>query len=128
MAIAGEIARAERTIHAALYSLTHPELVTALIGAKRRGVEVVLRLDKRESKKNGQKEAIQRLRDAGVSVEESKHSRLLHHKFAVIDGRRILTGSFNWTKRAEDRNRENLLILDCATLAHVYEEEWAEIE
>jgi phosphatidylserine/phosphatidylglycerophosphate/cardiolipin synthase-like enzyme len=61
-------------------------------------------------------------------VAVSTVSRSLHNKFAVIDGRRILTGSFNWTNSAEDRNRENLLVLDCEELARRYEQEWVEIE
>ena len=33
----------------------------------------------------------------------------MHHKFAVIDGHMLLTGSFNWTKQASEHNRENVL-------------------
>ena len=127
--IVEEIAKAGSTIHVALYSLTHPDLVAALIEAKGRGVEVALRLDWGQTQRDKQqRQAIQRLRSAGVSVEVSARSRRLHNKFAVIDGRRILTGSFNWTKSAEDRNQENVLILDCADLARLYEQEWDGIE
>jgi phosphatidylserine/phosphatidylglycerophosphate/cardiolipin synthase-like enzyme len=127
-AISGELARATTRIRAALYGLNHPDLVTALIQAHERGVSVAIKLDKVQSAGKTQKEAIRRLRAAGVSVEVSELSRLLHDKFAVIDGRRVITGSFNWTNPAENRNRENLVILDCKDLPRVYEEEWAQIE
>lgn len=61
-------------------------------------------------------------------MEVSQLSRLLHDKFVVIDGRRVITGSFNWTTQAENRHRENVLILDCQDIARLYEEEWREIE
>lgn len=127
-AVVGEIARAATRIRVALYGLNHPDLVAALIEARERGVQVALKLDKVQSAGEGQKAAIARLRAAGVSADVSELSRLLHDKFAVIDGRRVITGSFNWTTQAEDRHRENILISDCEELARVYEEEWAEIE
>jgi len=61
-------------------------------------------------------------------VVEISHSRsLLHDKFAVIDGRWVISGSFNWTASAERRNRENLLIFDCPSLASHFEAEWESI-
>ncbi len=51
-------------------------------------------------------------------------SRLLHDKFAAVDARWVITGSFNWTVPAETRNRDNVLVLDWPALAHLYEQEW----
>ncbi|AMR26383.1 hypothetical protein A0257_04205 [Hymenobacter psoromatis] len=36
--------------------------------------------------------------------------RLMHHKFCVLDGRDVLTGSYNWTHRAAYHNEENLVL------------------
>ena len=41
----------------------------------------------------------------------------LHHKFAVIDGRRVITGSFNWSPSAAHQNDETLLVLESPALA-----------
>jgi phosphatidylserine/phosphatidylglycerophosphate/cardiolipin synthase-like enzyme len=49
-----------------------------------------------------------------------------HNKFAVIDRKRVITGSYNWTLKSEG-NWENLLILDCPELAKAYENEWERI-
>ena len=38
----------------------------------------------------------------------------------VIDGREVLTSSFNFTKAAEDNNAENLLVIDDAEFAEQY--------
>ena len=116
--------RAEQTVHVAIYGLTHSGIVDALIAAQGRGVEIVVKTDRLQSAGQAQSAAIARLEEAGVTVEVSNQSRQLHDKFAVIDGRWVVTGSFNWTTNAENRNRENLVILDCPDLAQNFEAEW----
>jgi cardiolipin hydrolase len=44
----------------------------------------------------------------------------MHHKFVVLDGRFVLTGSFNWTRAGVLENRENVLVLDSAPVAAKY--------
>ena len=41
----------------------------------------------------------------------------LHHKFAVIDGKTVITGSFNWSPAAAHTNDETLLVIHSPTLA-----------
>jgi phosphatidylserine/phosphatidylglycerophosphate/cardiolipin synthase-like enzyme len=36
----------------------------------------------------------------------------MHHKFAIIDNRLLLTGSYNWTLAANNKNNENLMVID----------------
>ena len=57
-------------------------------------------------------------------MEISTQSRLLHHKVGAVDGRWVVTGSFNWTISAESRNRENLVILDYPDLARSFNADW----
>lgn len=120
----GVLNKAEKTIRVAIYGLTHSGLVNALVAAKQRGVDVAVKADKVQSAGKSQKAAIAKLEQAGIPVEVSTESRLLHHKFAVVDGRWVITGSFNWTISAENRNRENLVILDCPDLARSFTAEW----
>ena len=54
---------------------------------------------------------------------DSKHA-IAHNKIMVIDGYEILTGSFNFTKAAEEKNAENLLVIQDAPLAAKYAENW----
>jgi phosphatidylserine/phosphatidylglycerophosphate/cardiolipin synthase-like enzyme len=76
---------AQKTIHVAMYGLTHPGIVDALLAAKNRGVDVALKTNKIESAGKTQAVVITKLQAAGLPVEVSEQSRLLHHKFAVID-------------------------------------------
>lgn len=100
----------------------------ALSTVKRRGIEVALKTDKRESEKARQAALIEQLKAAGVSVEVSTQQRNLRHKFAVIDGQWVITGSFNWTANAEQRNRENLVVLNCMEMAEAFEREWRSMQ
>jgi phosphatidylserine/phosphatidylglycerophosphate/cardiolipin synthase-like enzyme len=49
---------------------------------------------------------------------------LAHNKVMVIDGGEVITGSFNFTKGAEESNAENLLIIQDAALAALYAKNW----
>jgi Phosphatidylserine/phosphatidylglycerophosphate/cardiolipin synthases and related enzymes len=84
-----------------MYGLTHPAIVDALVAAKNPGVHVALKLDKLESAGKTQAVMITKLQAASVPVEVSEQARLLHHKFAVIDGRYVVTGSYNRTESTE---------------------------
>jgi len=68
------------------------------------------------------------LKRAGVSTEVSQLSRLLHDKLAAIGGKGVITGSYNWTLPAENRKRENLILLECPAEAELYGREWEMIE
>ena len=44
-----------------------------------------------------------------VSV-RSRTDAHMHHKFAVVDGKVLLSGSFNYTRAAVLENRENVVV------------------
>ena len=41
-------------------------------------------------------------------MDRSEHH--MHHKFAIFDKAKLLTGSYNWTRSASLHNDENFLI------------------
>lgn len=127
-ALIKEIGGAQERIRIALYGLNNPEVVDALIAAKGRGVDVAIKLDNLQSAGKGQAAQISRLRRANIQARVSELSRLLHDKFMAVDGRRVWTGSYNWTVQAELRHRENIVLLDCPQAASIYEQEWNHIE
>ncbi len=49
---------------------------------------------------------------------------LMHHKFCIIDKKVVLTGSYNWTKKAATQNRENLVIIEELEYVKPYLEEF----
>jgi phosphatidylserine/phosphatidylglycerophosphate/cardiolipin synthase-like enzyme len=46
----------------------------------------------------------------------------------IIDGETVITGSFNFTKAAEESNAENLLVIHDKKLAEQYIDNWKEHE
>ena len=49
---------------------------------------------------------------------------ITHNKVMVIDGETVITGSFNFTKAAEENNAENLLVVRDKKLAERYIKNW----
>jgi phosphatidylserine/phosphatidylglycerophosphate/cardiolipin synthase-like enzyme len=49
---------------------------------------------------------------------------IAHNKIIIIDGETILTGSFNFTNAAREKNAENVLMIRDPTLAAQYTQNW----
>ena len=108
-AIVDEINAASSRIDIAMYNLTSREIAQALIAAKERGVAIRIFLDQEEA--NSKYSKGRYLAQNGLSIRCYQGEGLMHNKFAVIDNRVLITGSFNWTPTAERKNQENLLIM-----------------
>lgn len=78
-------------------------------------------MDKGQSK--GKYSKYEYLLDSGIAVIQDRHTGIMHNKIAIIDGRILFTGSYNWSKSAEERNEENLLeFIDEEEIIKVYQE------
>jgi phosphatidylserine/phosphatidylglycerophosphate/cardiolipin synthase-like enzyme len=128
--IVREIGQAQKEILAAVYAFTNEEIAWALVKASQRGVKVQVILDQEfdatndSSKKSFlEKQRISIRRVSGL--DKGSGAGLMHQKFAVIDRKVLLTGSYNWTVSAENSNDENLLVFrDAAPLAEEYRKEF----
>jgi hypothetical protein len=111
------------TLHAAIFNITDPELVGKLIEAHRAGVEVRLVIDGRKLRPwYDWYDGDDRLLAAGVPLLGVRRpgSGAMHDKIALLDGRAVATGSFNWEWGARFENHENLLVTDRAELVEAY--------
>lgn len=120
--IAAEVAGAKREVVVAMFALGREELCEALIAAHARGVAVRVKLDREVAAHP--RAAWPRLKAAGVPVLFHTTAGKMHHKYCVIDGRTVLTGSYNWLDSAETKNHENLLVIRDADLARQFLEDW----
>jgi len=102
---------AQRTIYIAVYGLTYPPVVRALIAAKKRGVEVRVITDRGKLDDRNQRAALDTLRLAGVPIKINRHDGLMHMKQVVVDDRVNTSGSMNQTTSAAFYNDERLDIL-----------------
>ena len=121
-AVVENLNKATNTVLVQAYSFTSAPIAKALVNAEKRGVKVVVILDK--SQRTERYTEADFLLHAGVPTYiDAKHA-IAHNKVMVIDSHTILTGSFNFTKAAEENNAENLLVIGDATLAKKYTENW----
>ena len=117
------IAAAEKSIQVAAYSFTSKPVAEALLAAHKRGVSVRVVADKRGN--SGQYSAVTFLANQGLPVRLNGKYAIHHHKFMVIDGRHVQTGSFNYSAAAVNKNAENVLVLrNAPEPAARYTAEW----
>ncbi len=108
-AIVNEIQAARQEILVQAYSFTSTPIAKALLDAHKRGVKIDAILDK--SQKSAKYSSATFLSNAGVPVLIDNHHAIAHNKIMIIDKSVLITGSFNFTKAAEEKNAENLLIM-----------------
>jgi phosphatidylserine/phosphatidylglycerophosphate/cardiolipin synthase-like enzyme len=101
---------ARSSIFVAMFTLTHPDLLQALVDAQRRGITVTVALD-RYAARGASKKAVDFLRFHHIPLLFSQGLQLLHHKWAYIDRSSLILGSTNWTKAAFTKNQDCLLFL-----------------
>jgi phosphatidylserine/phosphatidylglycerophosphate/cardiolipin synthase-like enzyme len=108
-AIVDQIGQARNLLHIQAYLFTSPPIAEAVVAAHKRGVQIIAVLD--PSQQSDLYHAATFLYNAGIPVYIDHQHKSANNKIMLIDGRVIITGSFNFTKAAEESNAENLLIL-----------------
>lgn len=109
---------AKRTIDVCVYTIADDRLCDALLDAHRRGVAVRILSD--DHKVHDAGSDVLRLRDRGLDVRLDDTAFHMHHKFALFDGQRLASGSFNWTRSASEGNEENLVVTDDLRLVRAF--------
>ena len=104
------------------YSFTSAPIAKALQAARDRGVDVRVILDK--SQRSERYSSARFLVNAGIPVWIDDKVAIAHNKVMVIDSATVITGSFNFTKAAQEKNAENLLVLHDPELATMYAANW----
>ena len=120
--IVSQIDKAKSEILVQAFSFTSAPIAKALVNAHKRGIKVEAILDK--SQKSERYTSATFISNVGIPTYiDSKHA-IAHNKIMIIDRETVITGSFNFTKAAEEKNAENLLIIKNEDLAKVYIENW----
>jgi phosphatidylserine/phosphatidylglycerophosphate/cardiolipin synthase-like enzyme len=119
---------ARRSILVQAYEITSRPIVNALVRAHRRGVGVRAIVDYgqlHDRRYHNEANEVRLLRAAGIRVlVDRPRNGLMHDKVMIIDGDTVITGSFNYTYRAEHSNVENLLVIHDPALAAQYARHW----
>ncbi len=101
-----------------VFTITDDRLSDAIIATHKRGVPVRIVTDNEKAEDLGSD--IERFREAGIEARVDHSPFHMHHKFAIMDGKTLLTGSYNWTRGAARDNEENLIVTDEPRLVKPY--------
>jgi phosphatidylserine/phosphatidylglycerophosphate/cardiolipin synthase-like enzyme len=113
---------ATRYLYVAVYGLTSPHAVEAMVAAKKRGVDVRLITDLKRTEDVKQLTALRTLHLAGIPILVNEHDGLMHLKQVVIDDEVNASGSMNHTTSGNRYNDERLdVITDHAITAKARE-------
>ena len=121
-AIITSVNNAKKSVLVQAYSFTSEPIADVLIQAHKKGVMVQVILDR--SQQHQKYSCIDILTAAGVPLSIDAVHAIAHNKVMIIDSETVITGSFNFTKAAEERNAENLLIVHSKELSARYLSNW----
>jgi len=121
-AVVRELAAAKSTVLVQAYSFTSAPIAKALLAAKKRGVQVQAIIDK--SQRSAKYSEVDFLVNVGIPTRIDARHAIAHNKIIIIDDQVVVTGSFNFTKAAEEHNAENLLVIRSPELAKKYTDNW----
>lgn len=121
-AIRQALDNAKSTVLVQAYSFTSAPIAEALVKAHKRGVKVQVILDR--SQKTHKYSSADFLANSGILTRIDAVHAIAHNKIIIIDNEVVITGSFNFTKAAEEKNAENLLVIHNKELATRYTDNW----
>ncbi|MCD6223680.1 MAG: DUF1669 domain-containing protein [Deltaproteobacteria bacterium] len=128
------IEKAKKNIDVAVYCFTSRKLAWKIVEAKKRGIKIRILIDAHQGDflENKYTKSLF-LKKKGIDVRLSKNyvykdfEGIMHNKFAIIDRKIVITGSFNWTASAYTRNNENIVILKRVDIANLYEQNFEKL-
>jgi len=107
---------AEESIEFMVYAFTADDIADAMAERAREGVVVKGVIERGQANNEGSE--FERLRQSGVDVRLDSNRHSMHHKVIVIDDLIVITGSYNFSRSAQQYNDENVLIIhDIGTAA-----------
>ncbi|MFH2106893.1 MAG: phospholipase D-like domain-containing protein [Candidatus Micrarchaeota archaeon] len=119
---------AGQSAYVEMYVFSSDELISSLVSAKKRGVDVRVIMEKHVMSEENTR-TFERLKSAGIEVRWASESfKLTHSKFIIIDKKTVLVGSHNWSRSALNFNREASVIISNLPLVSeflkVFDSDW----
>jgi phosphatidylserine/phosphatidylglycerophosphate/cardiolipin synthase-like enzyme len=115
---------ANSSLDIAIYSLTKPDIVSAIAAAENRGVAVRIITDREQSGDKYQAKELLVLSNAGIPIKINSHQGLMHLKVTIADDKTVTTGSYNYTDEATYDNDEVLVIINDQNIAQNWDNEF----
>ncbi|MBN1386270.1 hypothetical protein JW968_04845 [Candidatus Woesearchaeota archaeon] len=119
-----ELGKAESSIYFMTFSFTHDLIGDMLVQKHSDGIHVEGLF---ESRGISQYSEFQKLNQSNITVYKDTNPNTMHHKVFIIDSKTVITGSFNPTANADERNDENLIIVHDEGIAGLFMDEYGNI-
>ncbi len=110
---------AEKSIYFMAFSFTSDDIAAAMIEQAARGVDVAGVMEESQYHSNTGGE-FDNLLNSGIDVRLDGNRNNMHHKVIIMDDAIVITGSYNFSRSAEERNDENTLFIYSAEVATQY--------
>lgn len=123
-ALLKEIETLSETLDLALYEITSADLVQTLVKAKERGVKIRVVTDSKQARMKSSRVSFLIKRGISVKTLGGKEKGSMNHRFAILDGRKVITGSYDWSKGSARGDYESILIIQENELADSYQKEF----
>ena len=120
------VADADESIYFLAYSFTSDDLAAALLERAAAGVTVMGVFEEDQYNSNIGTE-FDNLLNAGLEVRLDGNPRHMHHKVIIIDEQIVITGSYNFSASAEERNDENTLVIHNTEIAALFVAEFQRV-
>ena len=116
----------KKTLDIAIFTFTRDSIAQAILEAQQRGVKVRCLGDDGNSKVKGSD--VRLLASVGIPCKTDNNLRFhMHNKMAILDNSVVITGSFNWTNQAINKNQDNILFIEDKNIANQYTEHYNKI-
>ena len=122
--ILGELEAVTSALDLSIHEISSADMAQALVKARERRVKVRIITDSKQSKMKSSQ--ITSLINKGIIVKvlKGKEKGGMNHRFAILDGKKVITGSFDWSEISEKWNYENILITSEQGVVASYQREF----
>lgn len=118
------INNAKSSIDLAIFDLTSNDIASSLEKAQKRGVKIRIIADSRQAKGRNSLIPILSNDQLSLKITHGEGRGIMHNKFAIFDGKSMVTGSYNWTNNAEHFNYENAVFITDPNVIRQYQREF----
>ena len=119
-----ELSKTEKSIEFMAFSFTSNEIANILLLNKIENITIRGVMEARQVTKDS---VFQQLEYQGIDLKKDSNPQNMHHKVFIIDNKTVITGSMNPTNGGDERNDENLLIIENEDIATTFLAEFARI-
>ncbi|MCL4149381.1 UNVERIFIED_CONTAM: hypothetical protein GTU68_029998 [Idotea baltica] len=102
-----QIQQARQNIAICVFTISDDRIAREIVSAHKRNISIKIITDNDKQYDLGSD--IQKFIKEKIPVKLDNTRYHMHHKFAVFDREKVITGSYNWTRSAAEYNEENII-------------------